>query len=189
MEGITATAEKEGNADILIAPKDDGSSELDAEWRTAARALRTAGWGTIFYLVTTDILGWSGAPFVFASVGYGTGVAVYFVFGLAAALAAWGIWRSFIGLDSSRYPMLSFGDLYFRIYGPKSRHFINVMQSIQQFLTVCVLIIGNGSTLAEIAEGKICYIACFVFCMVIGMGTGMIRVCNTLDGSPTLACG
>jgi hypothetical protein len=34
----------------------------DAEWRQAARALRTAGWGTIFYLVTTDILGWSSAP-------------------------------------------------------------------------------------------------------------------------------
>jgi hypothetical protein len=34
----------------------------DAEWRNAARALRTAGWGTIFYLVTTDILGWSSAP-------------------------------------------------------------------------------------------------------------------------------
>lgn len=34
----------------------------DAEWRTAARALRTASWGSIFFLVTTDILGWSGAP-------------------------------------------------------------------------------------------------------------------------------
>lgn len=47
----------------------DGSSSneelmrvTDAEWRQAARALRTAGWGTIFYLVTTDILGWSSAP-------------------------------------------------------------------------------------------------------------------------------
>jgi hypothetical protein len=32
------------------------------EWKTAARALRTASWGTIFYLVTTDILGWSSTP-------------------------------------------------------------------------------------------------------------------------------
>lgn len=31
----------------------------DEEWKTAARALRTASWGTIFYLITTDILGWS----------------------------------------------------------------------------------------------------------------------------------
>lgn len=34
----------------------------DVEWRTAARALRTASWGQMFFLITTDILGWSGAP-------------------------------------------------------------------------------------------------------------------------------
>lgn len=36
----------------------------DTEWRTAARALRTASWGQMFFLITTDILGWSGAPYV-----------------------------------------------------------------------------------------------------------------------------
>ena len=41
---------------------DDIMKVTEAEWRQAARALRTAGWGTIFYLVTTDILGWSSAP-------------------------------------------------------------------------------------------------------------------------------
>ena len=34
----------------------------DEEWKTAARALRTASWGTIFFLITTDILGWSTTP-------------------------------------------------------------------------------------------------------------------------------
>ena len=34
----------------------------DADWRNAARALRTASWGQMFFLITTDILGWSGAP-------------------------------------------------------------------------------------------------------------------------------
>lgn len=32
------------------------------EWKTAARALRTASWGSIFFLITTDILGWSSCP-------------------------------------------------------------------------------------------------------------------------------
>ena len=32
------------------------------EWKTAARALKTASWGTIFFLITTDILGWSTTP-------------------------------------------------------------------------------------------------------------------------------
>jgi hypothetical protein len=52
-----------------IATNDDSSSGhadplhvTDAEWRNAARALRTASWGQMFFLITTDILGWSGAP-------------------------------------------------------------------------------------------------------------------------------
>jgi hypothetical protein len=48
----------------LMAVTNDASSGSvsDEEWKTAARALRTASWGTIFYLVTTDILGWSSTP-------------------------------------------------------------------------------------------------------------------------------
>lgn len=34
----------------------------EEEWRVAASALRTSGWGTIFYLITTDILGWGQTP-------------------------------------------------------------------------------------------------------------------------------
>ena len=33
----------------------------DLEWRQASRALRTASWGSIFFLITTDILGPSSA--------------------------------------------------------------------------------------------------------------------------------
>lgn len=40
----------------------DDLRATDAEWRTAARAMRTASWGQMFFLITTDILGWSGAP-------------------------------------------------------------------------------------------------------------------------------
>jgi hypothetical protein len=45
------------NASALSTPQ-----ENQEEWRVAARALRTASWGTIFYLITTDILGWSSTP-------------------------------------------------------------------------------------------------------------------------------
>ena len=34
----------------------------DSEQRHASRAMRTASWGTIFYLITTDILGPTGIP-------------------------------------------------------------------------------------------------------------------------------
>ena len=32
------------------------------EWKRASRAIRTAGWGGVFYLITTDILGPFSAP-------------------------------------------------------------------------------------------------------------------------------
>ncbi|KAL9623759.1 MAG: hypothetical protein Q9160_001990 [Pyrenula sp. 1 TL-2023] len=43
----------------------------DDEWANASRAMRTATWAAIFYLITTDILGPFGVPWVlfFASCG------------------------------------------------------------------------------------------------------------------------
>jgi hypothetical protein len=151
------------------------SAPTEAEWKQASRAMRTASWGTMFYLITTDILGWSSTPFVFASVGYGPGVALYIVFGAAAAFSGYILWKVFLGLDSSRYPMVSFGDTYFRVYGGFARHFINVAQAIQQFMTVAVLILGSGTTIAQLSSEKICYIVCLVIFMVVGMVFGSIR--------------
>lgn len=36
----------------------------DEEWKIAARALKTTSWGTLFFLITTDILGWATCPYV-----------------------------------------------------------------------------------------------------------------------------
>lgn len=46
----------------LASSSQDPLKPTDAEWRVAARAMRTASWGQMFFLITTDILGWSGAP-------------------------------------------------------------------------------------------------------------------------------
>lgn len=53
----------------------------EKEWKQASRALRTATWGSIFYLITTDVLGPFSTPWAFAQMGYGPGVALYTVFG------------------------------------------------------------------------------------------------------------
>ena len=45
-----------------IAP--NGMQVTPAEWKNASRALRTCGWGSIFYLITTDILGPFSTPSV-----------------------------------------------------------------------------------------------------------------------------
>ena len=42
----------------------------DEEYVTASRAVRTATWGAVFYLITTDILGPFATPFAFAAVSY-----------------------------------------------------------------------------------------------------------------------
>ena len=41
----------------------------DEEYVTASRAVRTATWGAVFYLITTDILGPFAVPWAFAAVG------------------------------------------------------------------------------------------------------------------------
>lgn len=54
----------QGSAEKGSAPVTKPGAPTQEEWKTAARALRTASWGTIFFLVTTDILGWSSFPYV-----------------------------------------------------------------------------------------------------------------------------
>ncbi|KAJ5880434.1 uncharacterized protein N7473_011487 [Penicillium subrubescens] len=150
--------------------------ELDAEWRLAARALRNAGWGTIFYLITTDILGWSQTPYVFANTGYGLGVGIFVLMGLAAFASGIMIWRTFLGLDSSRYPILSFGDPFLRLYGPRMRHFINFMQSLQMFLSVAVVLLGNTGIIAQLGgNANLCYVVCGIISLVVGMASGYMR--------------
>lgn len=113
--------------------------------------------------------------FVFSSVGYGTGVALYVIFGVIAGLSGYMLWKMFCTLDSSRYPILSYGDIFFRVFGKKTRHFINVTQSIQQFCTVMVLILSKGRVISLLAGPELCFIACMIIIMCIGMVFGSIR--------------
>lgn len=163
--------------DNIVSPiPPSNEHELDAEWRTAVRALRNAGWGSIFYLITTDILGWSQTPYVFANTGYGLGVGIFFLMGLAAFASGIMIWRTFLGLDSSRYPILSFGDPFLRLYGPRMRHFINFMQSLQMFLSVAVVLLGNTGIIAQLSGSvNLCYVVCGIIALVVGMASGYIR--------------
>jgi hypothetical protein len=42
----------------------NATTVTDLEWRQASRALRTASWGSVFFLITTDILGPQSAAYV-----------------------------------------------------------------------------------------------------------------------------
>jgi hypothetical protein len=60
-------------------PNEKRKAYDDDELIQARRALRTASWWAVFYLITTDILGPFNAPFAFSQVGYVPGAILYVV--------------------------------------------------------------------------------------------------------------
>ncbi|KAJ5178371.1 Amino acid transporter transmembrane [Penicillium coprophilum] len=158
----------------------------ETEWEQAQRAGRTATWGSIFYLITTDILGPTNVPWAISQMGYGPGAVLYTVFGGLACYSGMQLWRIFVGLDSTRFPMRNYGDVAFRVYGNRARIFVNVLQSFQFFLNVALLIVSNGQGLAQMAVGAngngfLCFIAAEVIFVVIGFVLGQIRTLQRLS--------
>lgn len=164
----------------------DNYGITETEWEQAQRAARTATWGSIFYLITTDILGPTNVPWAISRMGYGPGFALYTVFGLMAAYSGMQLWKIFVGLDSTRFPMRNYGDMAFRIFGSYARILVNVLQSFQFFLNVSLLITSNGQGLAQMAAGQsgtgfLCFIAAEVIFMAIGFVLGQIRTLQRLS--------
>lgn len=168
---------KDGDTSPIPPPS---NNDLTANWRKASRALRTVGWGNIFFLITTDILGWGQTPYAFSNTGYGLGAGMFVIMGIAAAFSGWMIWKVFLALDSSRYPMVSFGDPFFRLFGPKCRHFINILQAIQMFLMVTIIMLSQSGILYQLAnpdgnDPKVCFIGLAVVSLVVCMAGGYMR--------------
>lgn len=107
-------------------------------------------------------------------------MALFIIFGIAAGFSGFGLWRVYLGLDSARFPMVSFGDPFLRIYGRIPRHIINFMQALQQFLSVAVVVLGNSTLLTQIAQKKICFVVVIVIVMVVGMISGLITTLQKL---------
>ncbi|EME87866.1 uncharacterized protein MYCFIDRAFT_159061 [Pseudocercospora fijiensis CIRAD86] len=174
------------------APGEDRFGVTETEWEQAQRATRTVTWVTIFYLITTDILGPYNVPWAISRMGYGPGLALYLVFGLMAFYSGLQLWKMFIGLDSPRYPMRNFGDLGFRVYGGWARQLVNVLQSCQFFLNVTLLIESSGQGLQQMAAGKngkgvLCFVAAEVIFMVCGFIFGQVRTLQRLGFLANLA--
>ncbi|KAG1734875.1 transmembrane amino acid transporter protein-domain-containing protein [Suillus paluster] len=164
-----------------------GSLVTPGEYRAASGALRTATWGSVFYLITTDILGPYSTPWAFQQVGYGPGVACFFVFGIMAAYSGFLLWWMFLKLDSDRYPIRSFGDLGQRIYGRWFRHVCNILQSLQLVFNVGLIILGNGQGLSQMAKFKLCFSVCNVVWTLAGMILGQIRTLQKFGSIANLA--
>ena len=164
----------------------------ETEWEQAQRATRTATWGSIFYLITTDILGPSNVPWAISQMGFGPGTALYTAFGIMAYYSGMQLWKIFVGLDSTRYPMRNYGDVAFRIFGSWARIGVNVLQSFQFFLNICLLIESNGQGLAQMAQGKsgdgfLCFVVAEVIFMLLGFIFGQIRTLQRLSWLANIA--
>ncbi|KAF2451894.1 hypothetical protein P171DRAFT_515817 [Karstenula rhodostoma CBS 690.94] len=164
----------------------DGASAItDYEWINARGATRTATWGSIFYLITTDILGPYNVPWAVSRMGYGPGFALYTVFGSLALYSSLQLWQMFIGLDSTRYPLRNYGDLAFRVYGNRARYLFNILQMFQFFLMVALITESNGQSLAQMAAGSsgtgfLCFVAAEGITAIIGLLLGQIRTLQRL---------
>ncbi|KAJ5176700.1 amino acid transporter [Penicillium canariense] len=175
--GVQQIAENGSKDATQINTTDEASRMMvtDEEWTNASRALRTATRGAIFYLITTDILGPFGLPYAVASMGWGPGIALYTVFAGLAGYSGYLLWVTFMGLDSYQFPIHSFGDIGFRLYGPWLRYLFNILQSIQLLLNVGLIVMGNGMALSQVAKFKVCFIVCCVIWAAAGFALGQVR--------------
>ncbi|KAJ8114541.1 hypothetical protein ONZ43_g4877 [Nemania bipapillata] len=119
-----------------------GQAVTDEEWVNASRAFRTASWGAVFYLITTDILGPFAVPFAIGTLGYGPGIGIFTAFGIVSVYSGYLLWKVFMGIDSHEFPARNYGDLAFRSWGTTARHIVNVLQAV-----ALLLILGQIRTL------------------------------------------
>ncbi|KAK1823520.1 hypothetical protein LTR12_002149 [Friedmanniomyces endolithicus] len=164
----------------------------ESEWDNAQRAVRTATWGSIFYLITTDILGPYNVPWAISRMGYGPGFALYTVFGGLSCYSGIQLWQMFVKLDSTRYPLRNYGDLTFRIFGKYARYGVNILQSFQFFLNVSLIIESNGVALIQMAAGStgngyLCFVLAEFIFTLCGFFLGQIRTLQRLSWLSNLA--
>ncbi|KAI0096145.1 transmembrane amino acid transporter protein-domain-containing protein [Nemania sp. FL0031] len=153
----------------------DNRSVTDEEWANASRAFRTASWGAVFYLITTDILGPFAVPFAIGTLGYGPGVGIFTAFGIVSCYSGYLIWKIFMGVDSHEFPARNYGDLAFRAWGTTARHVVNVLQAIALLLLLGQVTILFGQNISEMSKYRLCYIVCPLIFVIVGFFLTQIR--------------
>lgn len=172
------SSEKGGNSRTAASHVNNSSKYAtisDSEWINANRALRTASTSAVFYLITTDILGPFGLPYAFASLGWGPGCALFTVLAALAGYSGYLLWQMFMGMDSYQYPVKSYGDLGFRLYGRWLRYLFNFLQGVQLLLNVGLIVISTGEALSQAVKFKLCFAICCLVWAIAGFVVGQVR--------------
>ncbi|KDN35714.1 hypothetical protein K437DRAFT_276950 [Tilletiaria anomala UBC 951] len=168
----------------------DGIPEPEAGKLDARRALRIAGASSVFFLITTDILGPNAAPYAMSATGFATGNILYFVMGVMASYAGLLLLQVFCALDSIRFPIKTYGDLAERLIGKWCRHLFTFLQSIQLIINVGLLCLTNGQSLSQLVQAgghNLCFTVAVLIWALIGIVFAQIRTLRGLSLFANLA--
>ncbi|SPO23615.1 related to neutral amino acid permease [Ustilago trichophora] len=180
------------NTDASTFDQLDGLSEVEKESRNAHRAIKTASWVGVFYLITTDILGPYGAPYAMSQNGWVTGNVMYIVMGFCAWWCGILLWKLFMQVDSARYPVKTYGDLGERIVGYPMRWTFNALQTLQLIINVGLICLTNGQALSQVISGapgnaNLCFSVCVVIFALIGMAFAQVQTFRGLGFAASTA--
>ncbi|KAI0182949.1 transmembrane amino acid transporter protein-domain-containing protein [Xylaria flabelliformis] len=164
-----------GQGQVSHAEASSGQLVTDEEWANASRAFRTASWGAVFYLITTDILGPFAVPFAIGTLGFGPGIGIFTAFGILSVYCGYLLWRVFMGVDSHEFPARNYGDLAFRAWGTTARHVVNILQAVALLLLLGQVTILFGQNISEMSRYRICYIVCPLIFVIVGFFLTQIR--------------
>lgn len=180
------------NTDASTFDQLEGLSDLEKESRNAHRAIKTASWVGVFYLITTDILGPYGAPYAMSQNGWVTGNVMYIVMGFCAWWCGIILWKLFMQLDSARYPVKTYGDIGERVVGYPMRWTFNALQTLQLIINVGLICLTNGQALSQVIRGapgnaNLCFSVCVVIFALIGMAFAQVQTFRGLGFAATTA--
>lgn len=158
----------------------DPHSNLSEEKIQSQMTLRRASKYSVFFLITTDILGPSNAPYAMMQLGLVPGIILYVAFGVFAMIGGKLLNYAFCKLDSDNYPLRTFSDLSTRILGSWSRYFVAGLQFIQMILNVGIICLTTGQSLAQSIKStaedpKLCFTVQILVWALLGMIIGQIR--------------
>ena len=152
--GIQREFERERDEDGLYAVQreqmyTDPHSNVSPSKLDSQRMLRIAKAYSVFFLITTDILGPSNAPYAVAQMGWVPGVILYVIFGVAAAFGGWLLNFCFCKVDSNNYPIRTFSDLAARVVVPWFRYPFGLLQFIQMILNCGLLLLSTAQSVSQ----------------------------------------
>lgn len=92
-----------------------------------------------------------------------------------------------MGMDSYEFPLRSYGDMGYRLYGRWVRYLFNILQAIQLVLNVGVICVSNGEALSQAVKFKLCYAICVLVFALAGFIFGQVRTLQKFGWLANLA--